>query len=279
MEKAMESGPIGFIDFEDENISLHKNRFLQLLEFISKKFPQGSVELRAMNGLYPPTLDEEVVSAMKNAGFKTLNLSLGTADTEQAKRFKRADVTDSFDRACYLSQKHGLTAVGYILVGAPGQYARDSLRDLLFLAERPVLAGVSIFYPAPGSKDFQECRNLGILPRHYSLMRSTAIPISNTTSRLESVTLLRLGRVLDFIKFLLKNAYKLELNGATKVTASKVMSPIPDSRTAMGIQLLENFLRDGRIRGITPSGEIYTHRQSMVLSKQFAKAIREVNLR
>jgi len=41
--------------------------------------------------------------------------------------------------------------VGYIIVGAPGQNALDSVDDLLYLAERPVIAGVSVYYPAPGS--------------------------------------------------------------------------------------------------------------------------------
>ncbi len=274
IEKAMESGQIGFIDLEDENISLHKEWFLQLLAFISRKFPEGSVELRAMNGLYPPTLDEEVVAAMKSAGFKTLNLSLGTTRKEQAKRFKRRDVTDSFDHVCRLAEKHGMDTVGYILVGAPGQYAEDSLMDLLFLAERPVLAGVSIYYPAPGSEDFETCRRLDLLPRHFSLMRSTAVSISHTTSRDEAVTLLRLGRLLNFIKSLVKQGWKMGAKGTPEAA-----SPPLDTRTATGLQLLESFLRDGCIRGITPSGEIYPHRQSTHISERFAKAIREVNLK
>jgi anaerobic magnesium-protoporphyrin IX monomethyl ester cyclase len=33
-----------------------------------------------MNGLFPPSLTEAVVRAMRAAGFKTLNLSLGSSD-------------------------------------------------------------------------------------------------------------------------------------------------------------------------------------------------------
>ena len=58
----------GFIDFEDENLSLDRRWFLRLLNEISDRFGEARFELRAMNGLYPPSLDEEVVAAMKTAG-------------------------------------------------------------------------------------------------------------------------------------------------------------------------------------------------------------------
>lgn len=273
VETALQCGEIGFIDFEDENISLDRQWFLGLLAYISRRFERGSVELRAMNGLYPPTLDAEVVKAMKEAGFRTLNLSLGTTCLEQLKRFKRRDVSESFDRACRLAEKHGMEGVGYILVGAPGQTAEDSLKDLLFLAERPVLAGVSLYYPAPGSRDFETCRRLGLLPRNFSLMRSTAAPISHTTTRDEAVTLLRLGRVLNFIKSLLKQGWKLH-----DIYNMKEDLPAALDRTFIGVVLLKSFLRDGLLRGMTPDGDIYVHKQSESLSRHFAEAIWKLRL-
>jgi radical SAM superfamily enzyme YgiQ (UPF0313 family) len=67
-----------FIDFEDENLSLDRRWFLKLLQEIKNRFDGSRIELRAMNGLYPPSLNDEVVGAMQTAGFKTLNLSLGS---------------------------------------------------------------------------------------------------------------------------------------------------------------------------------------------------------
>ena len=51
-----------FIDFEDENLSLDRRWFLRLLQEITSRFGEARLELRAMNGLYPPSLDEEVVA-------------------------------------------------------------------------------------------------------------------------------------------------------------------------------------------------------------------------
>ena len=92
--------------------------------------------------------------------------------------------------------------MGYIIVGAPGQDPLDSVADLLYLAGKTAIAGVSVFYPAPGSADFEKCRAQNLLPPALSLLRATALPISDTTTREDSITLLRLGRILNFFKSL-----------------------------------------------------------------------------
>ena len=97
IEAAVNRHAVGFIDFEDENLSLDREWFLKLLMEIKATFGANRLELRAMNGLFPPSLDEQIISAMQVAGFKTLNLALGTTDGEQLKRFQRPDVTKAFD--------------------------------------------------------------------------------------------------------------------------------------------------------------------------------------
>jgi radical SAM superfamily enzyme YgiQ (UPF0313 family) len=244
----------GFIDFEDENLSLDRRWFLKLLKEIADRFGPARFELRAMNGLYPPALDEEIVRAMKKAGFKTLNLSLGSTCKQQLNQFNRADVRPDFDRALEWAERHDLEAVGYVICAAPFQRVEDSISDLLYLAGRRVLAGVSVFYPAPGSKDFESCAEHGLLPDHFSCMRSSALPLSHTTSRKEAATLLRLARILNFMKSLLDRG--IPISGPT---AANIRSGNPDNRTEIGQQLIGNFLHDGRIKGVTTQGEVYDH--------------------
>ena len=255
---------VGFVDFEDENLTMDRGWFLELMAGVRDIFGDALPELRAMNGLFPPTLTASVVHAMQMAGFKTLNLSLGSADSGQLKRFNRPDVRDAFDRALDFAQEEGLSAVGYIIVGAPDQDPLSSVDDLLFLARRRVLAGVSVFYPAPGSVDYERCRDLGLLPGSFAGMRATALPIDQRTSRTDSVTLLRLGRMLNFMKHLV---------------AVGIPVPQPEpvdhrldpslGRDQVGLKLLAAFLRDGVIRGSEPDGTIYDHRVSAHLCRRF----------
>jgi len=56
---------VGFIDFEDENLTMDRRWFLDLMEGIRGLFGDALPELRAMNGLFPPSLDAPVVRAMQ----------------------------------------------------------------------------------------------------------------------------------------------------------------------------------------------------------------------
>jgi radical SAM superfamily enzyme YgiQ (UPF0313 family) len=269
IEQTIESTGAGFIDFEDENLSFDRKWFMALLSAILVRFPVPRPELRAMNGLFPASLDKDMIFAMKLAGFKTLNLSLGTTSAVQLRRFNRPNMTGAFEKALDLAEHCGLSTVGYIIVAAPYQSPFESVEDLLYLASLRTLAGVSVFYPSPGSADYDLCRHLKILPGRLSLMRSSALPLSHTTSRLESVTLMRLGRILNFMKALID----LKINFEMESTEEPVSDLSLNSRQKRGIRLLQMFLTDGKIRGIGPDGSVYEHEISTALTQRFRKGL------
>ena len=66
-------------------MTLNRKWFLEIIGEITERFRGKNIELRAMNGLFPPSLDDNMITAMKGAGFKTLNLSLGSSSAEPAK--------------------------------------------------------------------------------------------------------------------------------------------------------------------------------------------------
>ncbi|MCP4752170.1 MAG: B12-binding domain-containing radical SAM protein [Proteobacteria bacterium] len=273
IETAVNQYDVRFVDFEDENLSLDRKWFRALLDGIVRRFGGEGLELRAMNGLLPSSLDEETLLKMKSAGFKTLNLSLCSTSSAQLQRFNRPDVGHAFDRVLQWAGKLGLDAVGYIIAGGPYQDPEDTLSDLLYLAERRVLAGVSIFYPAPGSRDYRNCRDRGLLPDGFSSMRSTALPLSHTTTRQESATLLRLGRILNFMKYLADGASGGDMTDRTAIQTDKL-----DQRTGIGLRLLKVFLQDGGIRGMLPEGEIFEHDVSTDLTRRFIDGLKPIDV-
>lgn len=275
MEQAIHASDAGFVDFEDENLSLDRNWFMSLLSEIQARFPEPRPELRAMNGLFPASLDKSMVMAMKAAGFKTLNLSLGTTSLAQLKRFHRPDMQSAFENALELAEHCGMNAVGYIIVAAPFQNPMEAVEDLLYLASLRTLAGVSVFYPSPGSVDYDLCGRLGILPEHLTLLRSSTLPLSHTTSRIESVTLMRLGRLLNFMKSLIDQ--EIDFEADAQGNSNKKLSL--ENRQESGIRLLQMFLTDGRIRGITPDGRIYAHEVSLELTRHFRNGLRSMEIK
>ncbi|MBW2470466.1 MAG: radical SAM protein, partial [Deltaproteobacteria bacterium] len=274
IEIAVHRHQVGFIDFEDENLSLDRKWFLRLLDEITPCFPGQFPELRAMNGLLPSSLDEQVVAAMQTAGFRTLNLSLGTTSKAQQRQFQRPDVLGAFENALDLARTYNLEAVGYIIVGAPFQEAAESLNDLLYLAARRVLVGTSVFYPSPGSKDYMLCAALGLLPNDFSGMRSSALPVSHRTTRKESATLLRLSRIINFMKSIVDSGRPLP---APAPAADCITNP--GDRDNAGLQLLQFFLHDGIIRGVDPDGDVFAHEIDLELSKKFLAGLKSIKIK
>ncbi|MFO7706778.1 MAG: cobalamin-dependent protein [Desulfobacterales bacterium] len=274
LETAVTLQGAGFVDFEDENLSLDHAWFADLLGQLCARFGGKRLELRAMNGIYPPTLDDEIVGAMRRAGFRVLNLALAATDPEQLARFRRPDVRRDFDRALALAEANGMSAVGYVIVGAPRQEPEASVDDLLFLAARRVLAGVSVFYPAPGSADYGLCRELALLPEYFGAMRASALPIEHTTRRIDSITLLRLGRVVNFMKQLRDRGLPIPMPACADRARLD-----PADRIETGRRLLARFLADGAIRGVTPEGEVYEHHISPQLTRRFLDGLAKIRLR
>jgi hypothetical protein len=96
-------------------------------------------------------------------------------------------------------------------------------------------------------------------------MRSSTIPLDHTTSRGEAVTLLRLSRIINFIKSLRKNRIDLP---APRLTSDSKQTTCSD-RTENGLLLLSQFLADGIVRGITPDGTVYEHPTALHLTRKF----------
>ncbi len=271
----MENHDIGFIDFEDENLCLKKQWFISLFTQIKELCRGTDIELRAMNGLFPPSVDEKIICLMKEAGFKTLNLSLGSTSKAQLERFRRPDVRPAFEKAVELAARYRLECVSYIIAAGPGQSAESCLDDLLYLAGRRTLVGLSIYYPAPGSSDYRLCASENLLPENFSQMRSSAFPLDSTTSRVQAVTLVRLSRILNFLKAVMDETGKIP----APAPFSEYEQNKPFDRHAVSKKLVQAFLYDGRIRGVTPEGQVFFHLTDENLTQKFIKKIRNIRVR
>jgi anaerobic magnesium-protoporphyrin IX monomethyl ester cyclase len=275
LEQIDRIAPLGFIDFEDEHLSADRTWFLDLMNAIECRFAPQGVELRAMNGLFAPSLDETMIGCMRQAGFKTLNLALITTSAAQLRRFNRPDIREDMDRVLALGANQGMSAVAYLMVGGPGQDPYAGVTDLLYLAQRKVLAGVSVFYPAPGSADYRWCKSRGLLPAGFGAMRATALPLVHLTDRVQSVTLLRLGRVLNFIKHLIDAGIDLP----DPALAPEAIQAGAADRDTIGRTLLSAFLHDGVIRGLDDRGRVYPHRVDPELTRAFLDGLARIELR
>ncbi len=266
IESSMSNYDVGFIDFEDEHLTLNKSWFMDLMSRFISRYGKRNIELRAMNGLFPPSLDSGCIRKMREAGFKTLNLSVGSLDKGQLLKFNRPDMMEPVMTAIDTAKRENLDVVAYLIAGAPGQSAENSLRDIIRLAQQDVLVGVSIFYPAPGSRYYSMCEELGILPDSMALFRSSAIPMSHADARTDAVTLLRIGRIVNFMKSLKDR----NLNTPGNAGEAETTSPQNlNGRMSAGLQALQYLFTEGKIMGYDPDAGFYEHTVSRPLVELF----------
>ena len=167
-------------NFEDDNLSFDKAWFLEFLKAAAADPGLKDIELTAMNGLCHPTLDEEVLEAMKRAGFRELNLSLVSRDPELQKKLRRPYLTDSFDKFDRLipaAQRLGFFITVYIIIGLPGQTFAEVKDSVDYLLSLGVLVGPAVFYLSPASSLYEKMELPSTLKDDWNLYRSSAFAV------------------------------------------------------------------------------------------------------
>jgi radical SAM superfamily enzyme YgiQ (UPF0313 family) len=188
-------------DIEDDNFTFDLNRAKRLMRLIIENFGEDRLELSAMNGVSFASLDDELLRLMRRAGFNTVNLSYVTIDPKTREKIKRPNPTGEFDRTLEKVEQAGLNGIAYAIWGMPGQSIEEMVETLIYLMGKRILIGPSIYYPTPGTSLFKLCEKNEILPPHSTQWRSSALPIETEEfNRIDLVTLLRLTRVINFIK-------------------------------------------------------------------------------
>ncbi|NWG02317.1 MAG: B12-binding domain-containing radical SAM protein [Syntrophaceae bacterium] len=201
MEECQKQYGIEVFDIEDDNFTWDRERAKRWLNLVIEHFGEGRLELSAMNGISFASLDGDLLKLMKRSGFNTINLSYVSIDPSTNERTRRPKAKMEFDQILKEAQQIGLNVIAYALLGIPGQTIEEMVDTLIDLMKKKVLIGPSIYYPTLNTPLFERCKKEGVLPPHLSQWRSSAFPIETKEFyRLDLLTLLRLARVINFIK-------------------------------------------------------------------------------
>jgi len=234
-------------DFEDDNLSFSKEDLKTILNALIAEFPEDDLRLVAMNGISYLSLDRELLELMKKAGFRSLNISLVSANADVLTRLKRPHTLKKYLDVVNQAHSLGFDIVSYQILGIPYETPDDMVDTMALMASLPVLIGASIFYLTPGCPiggEFPEMTESDIFKS-----RSTAMAIETDQFRRDDLyTLFITARIINFLKGLRLTGEKVSLQDALKQAESA------GHKEKLGAQLLRKLLDERRLYAATKGG-------------------------
>ncbi|MBN1906564.1 MAG: B12-binding domain-containing radical SAM protein [Deltaproteobacteria bacterium] len=220
---------VRFFDFEDDNLTLNKGFIIELCSKIEEIFKADKPTLTAMNGVSYWHLDQDILNAMKKAGFVSVNLSLVSRD-RNSDLLRPMDM-ERFKEIAWLAYEMGFDMTGYYILGLPGQTIEQMIDSLELLASLPLTVGASPFYLLPGSTLAE-----GITFDRERMIKARLTALGGNAQ--DIYTLFILSRIINFIK---------TLPVTRDMDISEVLSMPSKGREGIGKIILEKFFRDGEL--------------------------------
>lgn len=194
-------------DIEDDNFTVNKREVGRLLDrIIAARLP---VKFSAMNGLSYISLDRELLTKMRDAGFESLNLALVSADQLALRFADRPHTLERFENILTIAAELNLRVTAYFIAGMPHQTIAEMWQTLGTLAAGQCLVGASPFYFTPGSPIHRRERDnpaIRLASQKFSgdalfSARLTAMDLEcDQFDRDDIYTMFRLTRVINYVK-------------------------------------------------------------------------------
>ena len=234
------------IDFEDDNLTYHKDDFRELCGRLITMFPDREMKFVAMNGISYMSLDEDILELMFSTGFSELNLALVSADTSIRRKVQRPHTLDAYAGIVNKAFKIGFKTVSYQILGLPDETLESMVQTLAYNARLPVLLGASPFYRSPKAPLSKG--------RHFSeedfvRARLSALAAeSDSFSREDIYTLFVSTRIINFLKGLTLPESS-DLNELLHQTWT-------EERVRIGMELLKELMHSRTLYFQTSQGKV-----------------------
>ncbi|MFH1829368.1 MAG: radical SAM protein [Pseudomonadota bacterium] len=162
---------INIFDLQDDNLLHEPERIKKLLDGALTSFE--GIEFMATNGLNAKDLDRELLGLMKRAGFRKIDLALGTAGAGIRGKLKRPEGMEHYEQVLSWAEELKLPVTTYVILGLPFQKLREMHDTICFLQKKNTLIAPSIFYNVPGMPIFEEMKQYEYVSHHIA-RRSSA---------------------------------------------------------------------------------------------------------
>ena len=153
-----------FAFYDDALLVNSENHFEKILDGIIKL--NIDCYFHTPNGLHPRYINKNLAGKMYLAGFKTLRLSLETADIDFQETTGKKVTNDEFERAAGLLKKSGFTKEelgAYIFLGHPNQNRDDVMNSISYVIKTGIRPFIAEYSPIPGTVEWNKLVEKGII--------------------------------------------------------------------------------------------------------------------
>lgn len=200
MPLPLETGKSVTINFEDDNLLLAPDYFLEILHLFRERFSAfAGIYFLAENGVDHTCLTPELTETLIQKGMRQFNLSIASIHTAILREEARKAEFSMYERAVKTISEHGIPAITYFICGLKGDTPETVAANILYLAGLPTLLGISLFYPVPGIFDYTDTRRFDLVPPGLCA-GSSAFPWNCSLTTSQMVTAFRLARLVNLLK-------------------------------------------------------------------------------
>ena len=150
----------------DDLFVWNKPRFLRIVQMIKKQKLDLELKVRARVNF----IDDEMLSAMKEAGVRGVVFGVESGSQEMLDRMNKRTTVEMNENAIRMTKKAGLQCYVDLFLGYPGETPETIKQtEHLLLKARPTAANIAVMYPLPGTHVYEEAKRAGTLMDDWSI--------------------------------------------------------------------------------------------------------------
>jgi anaerobic magnesium-protoporphyrin IX monomethyl ester cyclase len=150
--------------FYDDTFDVERERVLELCRLLTQRKLDIGFDVRVR----VDRMDEEVLTALKEAGCERIHYGVEAADQRTLRRLKKGIELEKVPAIFELTHRLGLTTLAYFMLGSPGE-TRQMVEATIDYAIKldSDYAHFSVTTPFPGTELYAEGLKLGVFKRDY----------------------------------------------------------------------------------------------------------------
>lgn len=143
------------IHFEDDNLTLIKKNAIEIIDEIQKRGLK--FDWKCPNGVRIDSLDDELLSKMKESGCYLLALGIESGNQEILNRAKKNLDLSIVREKVKLIKKHGIITHGFFMIGFPGDTKETVMQTIKFARDSGFhTSQFNILSPFPGCEIYDD---------------------------------------------------------------------------------------------------------------------------